>query len=157
MHHLSVITLLAALVLLSGCAHISPPSDSSTADLQTKQTQAAQGNAEAQRNLGVMYRDGQGVPQDYAIARQWFEKAAAQGDAKAQYNLAGLYYNGNGGSQDYVRAHMWWSLAAARSTGDVQKFAAVNRDEVAPRMTPEQIAEAQRLAQQCQAQQFKGC
>jgi len=43
------------------------------------------------------------------------------------------------------------------STGGEQKFAVDNRDEVARRMTPAQLAEAQRRAQQCQAQQFEGC
>jgi len=40
---------------------------------------AAQGNAAAQFNLGVLYKKGQGVPQNNATARKWFEKAAAQG------------------------------------------------------------------------------
>ena len=38
-----------------------------------------------------------------------------------------------------------------------QKFEGGNRDKVAGLMTSAQIAEAQRLAQRCQAQQFKGC
>ena len=65
--------------------------------------------------------------------------------------------NGQGVPQDYVRAYMWNNLAAAHLTGDEQKPAAENRDKVASRMTPAQIAEAQRLSQQCQARQFKGC
>jgi uncharacterized protein len=45
---------------------------------------AAQGNAEA------LYEMGQGVRQDYVLARQWFEKAAAQGDAGAALHLGEL-------------------------------------------------------------------
>ncbi len=42
--------------------------------------------------------------------------------------------------------------------GDAQKdVAAEDRDEIAGRITPAQIGEAQRLSQQCQARQFKGC
>jgi uncharacterized protein len=37
---------------------------------------AEQGNADAQHSLGVMYNDGQGVPQDYAAAVSWYRKAA---------------------------------------------------------------------------------
>ncbi len=111
----------------------------------------------AQFNLGVLYANGQGVLQDYATARGWYEKAAAQGDVKAQVNLGALYADGLGVPQDYVRAYMWYNLAAAHSMGDEQKLATKNRDEIAGRMTPAQIAEAQRLSQQCQAQQFKGC
>ena len=39
---------------------------------------AAQGNAGAQSNLGVMYEYGQGVAQNNAKAREWFEKATTQ-------------------------------------------------------------------------------
>jgi hypothetical protein len=49
--------------------------------------QANQGNAIAQTNLGVLYRDGKGVPQDYAEALRWYRKAADQGNAIAQTNL----------------------------------------------------------------------
>ena len=40
---------------------------------------AAQGNAVAEYNLGVMYNDGQGVPQNNAKALKWYRVAAAQG------------------------------------------------------------------------------
>lgn len=154
MRALFVIILLAALVLPSGHASGSPPRDLSAADLQT---QAAQGDANAQNNLGVLYFEGQGGPQNYAKARQWFEKAVTQGHARAQYNLGTLYHNGQGVPQDYVRAYMWYNLAVPYLTGDVQMLAAGNRDEVVRRMTPAQVAEAQRLSQQCQAQHFMGC
>jgi hypothetical protein len=87
------------------------------------------------------------------------KRKAEQGNAEAQFKLGVLYVEGDGVPQDDVRAYiayMWSSLAAA-STGDQQKSAANNRDKVARRMTPAQITEAQRLAQQCQVRQFKGC
>jgi len=88
---------------------------------------------------------------------QTLQTQAVQGNAKAQSAIGFLYYDGNGVPQDFVRAVMWWSLAAAHPTDKVQNDAAYNRDEVARRMTPAQIAEVQQLVQQCQAQQFKGC
>ena len=33
------------------------------------------------RDLGLLYANGQGVAQDYAKAREWYEKAADEGDA----------------------------------------------------------------------------
>ena len=54
-------------------------------------------------------------------------------------------------------AYMWYNLAAIHSTGDLEKWSADNRESVARRMTDTQIAKAQQLSQQCQAQQFKGC
>ena len=107
---------------------------------------AAQGNAEGQNNLGTLCANGQGVPQDYSKARQWYEKAAAQGHASAQINLGVIYADGQGVPKDYVRAYMWWSLALAHSTGDEQYLAANNLEAIAERMSPAQIADAQRLA-----------
>jgi len=115
---------------------------------------ARQGDAEAQFHLGWLYAKGYGAPQNYAMARQWFEQAAAQDHAGAQCQIGQLYYVGHGVPQDYMKAYMWYSLAAA-STGDVQKLAVDNRDEVARRMTSAQLAEAQRLVQQCQTRQIK--
>ena len=61
---------------------------------------AEQGDADAQFNLAVLYYYGDGVPQDYAKARQWWEQAAAQGHADAQYNLGQLYFFWHGVPQD---------------------------------------------------------
>jgi TPR repeat protein len=95
-------------------------------------------------NLGLMYSKGQGVPQDYAEAARWYRKAAEQGYSAGQTRLGDMYVLGQGVAQDYVQAHMWFNLAAARG----QKLAKVNRNRLAKQMTPEQIAEARRLARE---------
>lgn len=74
---------------------------------------AEQGNAEAQLNLGFMYSDGKGVPQDYAEVAKWYRMAAEQGYAGAQYNLGLRYKNGEGVLQDNIMAHMWYNIASA--------------------------------------------
>ena len=61
-----------------------------------------------------MYREGPGLPQDYAEAVKWYRKAADQGYAYAQNNLGLMYRDGRGVPQDYVQAHKWLNLAAAR-------------------------------------------
>ena len=110
---------------------------------------AEQGVAEAQLNLGNIYRKGRGVPQDYAEAVKWYSKAAEQGDAGAQYNLGLMYDNGLGVPQDAVQAHMWLNLAASKyPPGENRDRAVKNSDHVAKRMTPAQIAEAQKLARE---------
>ena len=114
---------------------------------------AAQGNADAQYNIGFLYDKAQ---EDYVKALEWYQKAAAQRHADAQYNLGYLYAYGRGVPQDYVRAYMWWSLAA-QSTSNAEESEESMRDKVARRMTPAQIAEAQRLLQQCQTQQYTDC
>ena len=114
---------------------------------------AEQGHPGAQYNLGQMYRQGIGVPQDYKTAVKWYTLAAEQGDAIAQTNLGVMYVKGQGVIQDYVRAHMWWNIAA--SSG--RKDAVNNRDKVAGMMTPAQIADAQKLARECVRKKYKGC
>ena len=49
---------------------------------------AEQGDADAQNNLGVMYNEGQGVPQDNKEAVKWWRLSAGQRVEQAQYNLA---------------------------------------------------------------------
>jgi TPR repeat protein len=105
---------------------------------------AEQGHAKAQNNLGLIYADGLGVPQNYATAVKWYRKAAEQGHAIAQSNLGVMYRDGEGVSRDYVEAHKWFSLAATRE----YKMGADWRDILAKKMTPAQIAEAQRLARE---------
>jgi uncharacterized protein len=190
MRSMIVITLLAALIHLSGQTHAASPSDTSIADFLRPQAAqgdpeaqyllglqyalgngvpqdhamarnwwekaAAQGHPNAQNNLGLMYFDGRGVPQDHTKAREWYEKAAAQNDVNGQYNLGLMYEYGNGMPRDDVRAYMWYSLVAAHLL-EPNMLAAEESDRVARRMTPAQVAEAKRLAQQCQARQFKGC
>jgi TPR repeat protein len=114
---------------------------------------AEQGHASAQLNLGAKYFYGEGVIQDYTEAVKWYRLAAEQGDVSAQVNLAYMYASGLAVIQDNVYAHMWWNIAA--SQGD--KYAIGNRDSVSNEMTSEQIAEAQALARECVAKDYKDC
>ena len=109
---------------------------------------ADQGHADGQLKLGNMYGRGQGVPQDYAEAVKWNRLAAEQGDAEAQHNLGVSYHRGEGVPQDYVQAHMWFNLAASRAPASERDEAIKMRNVAASNMTPEQIGEAQRLAQE---------
>lgn len=73
---------------------------------------AEQGNAEAQRDLGIMYANGKDVAQDYTLALQWLSRAAEQDDYAAQYNLGIMYEKGMGVSQDDAKAVEWYRKAA---------------------------------------------
>jgi len=105
---------------------------------------AEQGDASAQFNLGVMYANGRGVPEDDREAVKWYRKAAEQGDASAQYNLGVMYDNGSGVPEDDVLAYMWWNLAAASGHKNSKK----NRDSIRKEMSRSQITEAQRLSRE---------
>jgi TPR repeat protein len=105
---------------------------------------AERGNDGAQFNVGLLYFAGVAVSQDRVEAAKWWRRAADQGHTGAQAYLGLSYATGLGVPQDNIHAYMWLSLAAARGDQD----AISNRDRVARKMTPAQIAEAQKLARE---------
>lgn len=109
---------------------------------------AEQGDVGAQYDLGDAYYQGKGVAQDYGDAVKWYRRAAERRHRKAQYSLGNAYYRDRGVPQDYVQAHMWMDLADSVSAGDDLKKYSSARDKVAAKMTPQEIAEAQRLARE---------
>ena len=144
--------------LLSACGNSSPQDKTESAALSAAQQYyykgefkkaaplfqalAERGNVRAEFFLGGMYLSGTGVPQDYAQALKWSSAAAKRGSTAAQFNLGKMYEQGLGVKQDIVEAHMWYSLSA--SSGDEQ--ATRQRDEVAHRMSYDQIQEARKRA-----------
>ena len=119
-----------------------------TPELDELRALAEQGDASVQILLGVMYINGEGVPQDDTEAVRWYRLAANQRHAGAQLNLGVKYRDGEGTPQDFVEAHMWTNLAALQLSGEHRDWAVRVRDDVAGRMTAEQIAEAQRRARE---------
>ena len=81
---------------------------------------AEQGDAGAQLNLGFMYDNGYGVPQDYKEAVKWYRRAAEQGNDRAQYRLGLMYINGQGIQQDYKEAMKWFRKAAEQGFASAQ-------------------------------------
>ena len=108
---------------------------------------AEQGLAVAQFNLGNRYAKGQGVSQDYQEAAKWYRLAAEQGEASAQSTLGMMYGTGKGVPQDYLLAHMWVNMAAAQGNEAGSKGVKILEEL----MTPQQLAEAQRLAREWKA------
>jgi TPR repeat protein len=110
---------------------------------------ADQGLADAQDDLGAMYVIGVDGSPGYAEAVPWFRRAANQGSTHAQYILGSLYAQGKGVRQDYLQAHIWVNLAAATEQDEQKrnKYASF-RDQLAEELTPQQLAEAQRLARE---------
>jgi hypothetical protein len=104
---------------------------------------AAQGDAEAQFNLAVMYTKGQGVERNPQTAFHWFLQAATQGVPSAQSKLGLLYAVGDGVAVDPIEAHRWFQRAAL--AGDTVAQANLARSRA--RLGPAQIAEAERRAQ----------
>lgn len=107
---------------------------------------AVAGDARAQGMLGLMYEYGQGVPQDFALAVEWYSCAANQGNATAQYLLGLMYDLGRGVRVDVVQAQKWLILAAAGADRRERAAYARVRDAMASKMSRAQVGEAQTLA-----------
>ncbi|MGQ0656843.1 MAG: hypothetical protein ACT4NU_01920 [Chromatiales bacterium] len=87
----------------------------------------------------VQYQQG-----NYPAAYREFTLLANQGDADAQFVLADMYANGQGVGRDVVQAHKWYSLAARNGAPGATKV----RDDLARKMTAQEIGEAERLARE---------
>ena len=106
---------------------------------------ADQGNGNAMFALGAMYADGEGVLRDEAEAVRWYRLAAGQGFDLALSNLGFLYFE----QGDYVQAYLWFHLYSARLPPDWPAESRTGfRDMVHGRLTPDQRAEAERLARE---------
>ena len=114
---------------------------------------AEQGNSLAQYNLGIMYSFGLGVLQDYETALKWYILSAEQGNTFAQYNIGRLYYLGHGVKEDMIYAHMWTNLASLNGL----EMSTNLRGLITEQMTQFQIEEAERLAVECVAKNYKVC
>ena len=99
---------------------------------------AEQGDPIAQTALGNLYYEGWGVEQDYTSGANCSGRRPSRETQPVSLALAGLTSRATA----CCRTNMWYNLAAAQGAG----VAAKNRDRMAAKMTPEQIAEAQRLA-----------
>jgi TPR repeat protein len=108
---------------------------------------AAAGDPEAQFTLGKNYEAGRsGLKRDYAEAANWYRKSAEQGNIYAQASLGILYHSGKGLPHDDLQSEVWLTVSAAHAPKDVYDTIAEMRDSVAHHLTPQQIAEAQKLA-----------
>lgn len=107
------------------------------------QRAAEGGYVHAQSYVGAMYAMGKdGYPVNFKEAERFSRLAAEQGDKQSMAYLGSMYTFGRGVPQDFVLAHMWFNLAGTYGDNEAQQL----RDEVALKMTPAQIAEAQQLA-----------
>lgn len=112
---------------------------------------AEQNYALAQDFLGYCYDGGKGVKKDYVEAVKWYRKAAEQDYATAQSNLGHCYKFGNGVSADYPEAYAWYSLAA-NSGQLLADFSAQVRNELAEKMSPQQITAGEQRTKELRAQ-----
>jgi hypothetical protein len=104
---------------------------------------ALSGKADAQANLGAMYRKGEAVARNYPEAMKWFEKSASKGNVNAMLSMAAMYQNGEGVMQNNGLAYSWYNLAADRTQNPEQKKEAIsNVQKLSKSLTNEEIGNA---------------
>jgi len=102
---------------------------------------AEQGFANAQNNLGVAYDQGEGVDTDYKEAMKWYLLAAERGNRDAPNNIGVLHMIGFGVPRSFAKAYTWLTIAGASDSEAIS-----NKNFVKKRLTPEQLVESQRRA-----------
>ncbi len=111
---------------------------------------AGAGDRNCQFLLGRAYLDGKGgLPRDVNESVAWFRRAANQRLPAAQAALGYAYERGTGVPTDYVLAYMWFNLA--RAQGHNPQPMRETMEALEKKMTPEQIAEAQKRSREWRA------
>ena len=114
---------------------------------------AEQGYSPGQWRLAIMYKTGTGVVQNYEEAAKLYKLVAEQGDAYAQNALGFMFSNGFGVPQDNVKAYLWFTVAGDSGYGHGSRY----RDQIAKKMTPEDITKAQEMASKCIEFKYISC
>jgi TPR repeat protein len=105
---------------------------------------AAKGDTNAEYELGQSWFGTSGLVEDIDEALRLINKAADKFHTRAILTLGFMYKQGWKVPQDYVTAHKWYNIGA--SLGDDK--AKYERDDLAKKMTPPQLADAQKLARE---------
>lgn len=87
-------------------------SERNPADIADNRSVVLKANALIQLQIGLLYKEGIGFPQNYVFARYWFEKAAEQNNADALFYLGEFYMDGTGVLQDVKKGKELYQKAA---------------------------------------------
>ena len=98
-----------SLLLVDNARAQSPQPDPALLD------RARGGDAAAQVALAIQYRDGKGVPRDYAEAMRWAHLAADRGDPAAMDFVGFMYFRGVGVKRNAEIAIGYFKAAADKS------------------------------------------
>ncbi len=115
-------------------------------ELEKLLAKAADGDAEAQFKLGLMYHLGKTLPQSYLRAAGWYKLASNGGNVNARNNLGVIHRDGLGVPANDVMAYMWFNLAATDQ--GPYGIARKNRDRLNSSMDPQGILQAQQLGEE---------
>ncbi|MGM0422362.1 MAG: tetratricopeptide repeat protein [Pseudomonadota bacterium] len=103
-------------------------------------------NAKAAETIGLMYRYGQGVPQDNAQAIKWFNTAAEEHRPLSQHHIGVMYFSGHGVGKNMMQASMWLRLAVMNyNDGPDKERAKQDLQNVSLRMSDSELQHSKDL------------
>lgn len=73
---------------------------------------AGEGNVQAMKDLGYLYRSGKNGAADLEESYRWYRDAADKGDAYAMMRVGICYEEGEGVQRDYAEAMRWYKKSA---------------------------------------------
>ena len=114
---------------------------------------AEKGYSPAQWRLAVLYKTGTGIIQDYQEAVRLYKLVAEAGDAYAQNALGEMFRNGLGVSEDKVMAYVWFDISGSNG----YELGETYRDQMAKKMTSQEITKAQTIVSKCIDSDYKSC
>jgi hypothetical protein len=116
-------------------------------------------NADAAVQLGLLYKNGADVLQDYAEANKLFQFGASLGDWSAMVEIADNYFDGIGLIRDFSKSYMWFNLALDKATKENfdTKYIRERRDLSAMNLKNDDILKAQELSKKCLQSNYKNC
>jgi uncharacterized protein len=117
-----VVAVASAVILIAVVANAStgtPVRTSGSQELELISHLAHEGDAGAQLQLGLAYRDGRyGLEHDAKSERYWLAEAARRGNGYAADVLANSYTKGD--AMNSEQAEHWWEVAAQDGNADAQ-------------------------------------
>ncbi|MBC6981998.1 tetratricopeptide repeat protein [Caulobacter sp. 17J80-11] len=111
------------------------------------------GDTESLSELADLLDRGEGVPRDSARAVDLWRQAFAAGAKESPTKLAQAFFEGSGVARDPVKAQAWVLVAEKAGNG----VSPEGRNAILANLTPEQRAEAVRLADRCLAAPSTDC
>ena len=119
-------------------------------DLAALKAAAHRGDGRAEFNLGMKYRSGEGLPQDYDKSFCWIHRSAEHGNIMGWISLGMSYRMGQGVARDDIESYKWFYLAnrqyPAGAPEEFRRYAQEYLASVARSMSADQIAAAKTRA-----------
>ena len=91
-----------------------------------------------------MYYEGQHFEKDYERAAKFLTATANAGIVDAQFMIGLMYSRGEGVERDFIEAYKWLKLADDRGHQKANDYTNL----LSENMTPEEIAEAKKFAEE---------